>query len=454
MKSRTWLWIGLLIVVLVAAGALWWFVYRPQAAETGCTTVQVFDLANYATGPRACLPIDEYKKDDLANAGLLDNSITSIKVASGFVAIGYDRDNFSIEGPAIELKADVPDLDRMSGGGLNEWDNVISSIKVQKAPACNVTLYSETNFVDTADTVSACFEPGTYTKEDLFRKRLINGSFGFPGGLVISDPITSSIKIADKFKVTVYDRTGDNSQEFTTDIKNLGQIRTPPLSGLSGTWNDRIMSIRVETAPACGVAVYGGANYDGDGACLPVGNYTTAALEAKNVPNNTIASIKVNTGFKATVYKDDEFKGNSFEFIASAVNLDLVPGGGETRWDDRISSIKVVATTPAGELTFTASPTTIASGGSAKLIWANAANNCTATGWTFDGSASGTTSVSPTATTTYKLTCGEVVKEATVTIGSGDCPELTADLIGTVADGGKCIVNIYDFNVMKMQWSK
>lgn len=312
--KRAWLWIGLLIVVLAGAGAVYWFVYRPQAAVTECSGVTFYTDANYS-GTAACLTPDTYTTADLNVNGLENRSITSIQVDPGFKVTVYDED---------ELKGE--------------------------------------------------------------------------------------------------------SLELTVDTKNLNDVKSIS-DQLFTNWDNRIFSVKVEIAPSCGAAVFDFANYGGFGTCLPVGEYNTAALEAKNMPDNKIASIKIYTGFKATVYVDNDYKGNSFEFTADAVNLDVTAGGGETRWDDKISSIKVAAAkvvpTPNGSVTLTADgkdAVDIDSGDSVTLTWTLVnlvASTCTGapSGWfVANNSLTGTATATPTDDTTYKLTCGAYSDEVTVNI--------------------------------------
>ena len=80
-----------------------------------------------------------------------------------------------------------------------------------------------------------------------------------------------------------------------------------------------------------------------------------------------------------------------------------------------------VPSTSGPTLTFTASPTTINQGQSSTLSWSTTnATSCTASnGWTGTKATSGTLAVSPTATTTYALSCtgnGSVSKSATVNV--------------------------------------
>jgi hypothetical protein len=72
---------------------------------------------------------------------------------------------------------------------------------------------------------------------------------------------------------------------------------------------------------------------------LPVGDYTLSQLNAKGVLNDDISSLKVNAGYKVTLYENDNFGGATL--VVTADNSCLVGAG----WNDRTSSIKVATNT-------------------------------------------------------------------------------------------------------------
>lgn len=92
-------------------------------------------------------------------------------------------------------------------------------------------------------------------------------------------------------------------------------------------------------------------------------------------------------------------------------------------------------------LTFTASPTTILQGATSTLSWISASTlSCTASnGWTGNKTLTGSQIVSPTATTTYELSCtgvgGSISKQATiaVTVPPPPNPELFNEGMVTVS---------------------
>jgi hypothetical protein len=89
-----------------------------------------------------------------------------------------------------------------------------------------------------------------------------------------------------------------------------------------------------------GVATtYKDCNYGGSAVALPVGDYTLAALNARGILNDDVSSIRVNSGYKVTLYENDNFGGATL--MLTADNSCLVGAG----WNDRASSIKVATNT-------------------------------------------------------------------------------------------------------------
>jgi chitinase len=83
------------------------------------------------------------------------------------------------------------------------------------------------------------------------------------------------------------------------------------------------------------ITVYKDCNYGGYTVGLPVGGYTTAQLESKGIRNNDISSLKVQSGYEALAFSDDNFTGSSLIF--SADDNCLVDNG----YNDVVSSIQV-----------------------------------------------------------------------------------------------------------------
>jgi hypothetical protein len=60
--------------------------------------------------------------------------------------------------------------------------------------------------------------------------------------------------------------------------------------------------------------------------------------------NDCVSSVKVAPGWRAVIYRDDDYDGESVQLTADAPNLQLVPGGcSHEGLNDCVTSIKVIA---------------------------------------------------------------------------------------------------------------
>lgn len=85
-----------------------------------------------------------------------------------------------------------------------------------------------------------------------------------------------------------------------------------------------------------GVATfYKDCNYGGTAISLPAGSYTLAQLQAKGVVNDDISSLKVQSGYKVTLYADDNFTGSTL--AKTADDACLV----DDSWNDVTTSLVI-----------------------------------------------------------------------------------------------------------------
>ncbi|HTJ52351.1 MAG TPA: carbohydrate-binding protein, partial [Cyclobacteriaceae bacterium] len=85
--------------------------------------------------------------------------------------------------------------------------------------------------------------------------------------------------------------------------------------------------------------MYKDCNYSGTAVGLQTGNYTLSQLNALGILNDDISSLKVTSGYKVTLYENDNFTGATLDVTAD--NSCLVASG----WNDRTTSIKVATNT-------------------------------------------------------------------------------------------------------------
>lgn len=105
---------------------------------------------------------------------------------------------------------------------------------------------------------------------------------------------------------------------------------TITIGGFQGTSNP--------PPPPTGVATfYKDCNYSGTAVGLNVGTYTLSQLNAKGILNDDISSVKVTSGYKVTLYWDDNFAGST-----KVLTGDMACDG---TWNDKTSSIKIESNT-------------------------------------------------------------------------------------------------------------
>ncbi|UOB18382.1 glycosyl hydrolase family 18 protein [Abyssalbus ytuae] len=90
------------------------------------------------------------------------------------------------------------------------------------------------------------------------------------------------------------------------------------------------------------VTLYQHCPYDGYAIGLSEGSYTLAQLQAMGMSDNAISSIKVQSGYKATLYDGDNFTGDS---LVKTSDDDCIDDDG---FNDRLTSVIVSANTTGG----------------------------------------------------------------------------------------------------------
>lgn len=112
-----------------------------------------------------------------------------------------------------------------------------------------------------------------------------------------------------------------------------------------------------------GVATfYKNCNYDGAAVALPVGDYPLGQLQAQGLLNDDVSSVRVSSGYEVVLYQDDNFQGASLTLSAdnSCLGGNALPGLGT--WNDKTSSVRVRAASPAFSLLLQAEAANVNSG--------------------------------------------------------------------------------------------
>ncbi len=177
-----------------------------------------------------------------------------------------------------------------------------------------VTVYKNCNYNGT----NATFAEGTYSFSDFVAQ--------FPSNQL------SSIRVPSGYKATLYqnDLSG-NILELISDDACL----------IDNDFNDETSSIKIELI-SNGVTVYSDCNYGGESATFSVGTYPISDFVTK-FPNDELSSIRVQSGYKATLYEHGGPSGaslelindnsclidNGFNDITSSIKIELAPNGSE-----------------------------------------------------------------------------------------------------------------------------
>ena len=223
----------------------------------------------------------------LTSLGLSDKSIQSIRVAPGFQITLFENSNFS--GKSILINDDISDLSKIS------FDNLTSSIKIERINP-QVIIYTDVNYTG-------------------INQILLEGSYDVNNMGVPNDSIRS-VKVSPGYRVLLYEDANFQGKKLTLerDSPNL---------------NTTTSSLKVEKIANLQfpVNVFTGINYTGSSNGFIEGKYDINSL---GVPNDSIKSIKVASGYKVTLYEDANFQGKTVIIDKDKASLDDVGFSGKT----------------------------------------------------------------------------------------------------------------------------
>jgi hypothetical protein len=236
-----------------------------------------------------------------------------------------------------------------------------------------------------------------------------------PGSAVQLQPQTTKVSTADGKEITTtIDPTTGQATVVTVDTK----------TGQTSTVTEPISNVPSNTLPGNGGST-GGGTTGGSGGTTGGGTKPTVTLTATpaSVTSGSAATLNWSASNASACTAGGAWSGSKSSAGGSqstgaltssqTYSLTCTNTAGST---SASASVTVTAaggggggtTPPAPAVSISVNPSVITSGGSATLSW-NGTNNptsCTAsTGWSGTKVASGTQSVNPTSTTTYKLTC-------------------------------------------------
>lgn len=161
--------------------------------------------ANYG-GFAVALEAGSYNYNEMVEAGILNDKLSSVKVTPGIKVTLYVDANFG--GAQMVITSDT--------AHLGDFNDKTSSIKIEKMP----TFYVDANYKGT----SISLEAGSYNVNDLIAKGIANDSI-------------SSVKVPSGYKITLYEHA-----DFQGATKEL----LADTSYLGNDFNDKTSSIKVE----------------------------------------------------------------------------------------------------------------------------------------------------------------------------------------------------------------
>ena len=128
--------------------------FAGQANSAGVATL--YRDCNYG-GTATSLPPGDYTLGQLQAKGLLDNDLSSLQVNAGYQLVLYENDNFT--GASLTLTANAGCLVSNPRGSGN-WNDQVSSLRVQAAASFSQQLEAEANSVNNGFVVENCSEGG------------------------------------------------------------------------------------------------------------------------------------------------------------------------------------------------------------------------------------------------------------------------------------------------------
>lgn len=117
--------------------------------------------------------------------------------------------------------------------------------------------------------------------------------------------------------------------EFATDPAKLADNYFDGVGNLSRTY----VNNKYNTTAGGIVTVYQNCNYTGYAIALPVGNYTLDQLKSYGIVNDDLSSVRLENGYKITMYQNDNFGGESVEITGN--------NGCLGNFNDKASSVKI-----------------------------------------------------------------------------------------------------------------
>ncbi|RHA80989.1 hypothetical protein DW918_04755 [Eubacterium ventriosum] len=322
----------------------------------------LYEHSNYG-GWAVSLEEGSYDYKDILAKGIVNDQISSLRVSDGYKVTIYDDEGF--KGKSKEFTSDASYVG-------DEMNDKTSSIKIEK-------INNQTSTTTSYNTVK--LPNGKYSIKSVVNEKYVAAENGGSDPIVANrdnysgswetfyivnnddgtvsikadannkyicavldeenqlTPRSDSISTWEKFKIYKINdseygiRSAENGKYVKADLDNGGKLIAGSDS-IAGAWEAFNIEKVGDTTNDNVATFYENSNYGGWSVSLPEGTYDCSDIIAKGIKNDAISSLKVNSGYKVTLYDNAGFKGTSKEFTGDASYV-----GNEI--NDKTSSIKI-----------------------------------------------------------------------------------------------------------------
>lgn len=322
----------------------------------------LYEHSNYG-GRAVSLEEGSYDYKDILAKGIANDQISSLRVSDGYKVTIYDDEGF--KGTSKEFTSDASYVgnemnDKTSSIKIEKINNQIStttSYNTVKLPNGKYSIKSVANekyvaaenggsnpIVANRDNYSGSWETfyivnnddGTVSIKADANNKYVCAVLDEENQLT---PRSDSISTWEKFKIYKINdseygiRSAENRKYVKADLDKGGKLIAGSDS-IAGAWEAFHIEKVGDTTNDNVATFYENSNYGGWSVSLPEGTYNYRDIIAKGIKNDAISSLKVNSGYKVTLYNDAGFNGTSKAFTGDASYV-----GDEM--NDKTSSIKI-----------------------------------------------------------------------------------------------------------------
>ena len=322
----------------------------------------LYEHSNYG-GWAVSLEEGLYDYKDILAKGIVNDQISSLRVSDGYKVTIYDDEGF--KGKSKEFTSDASYVG-------DEMNDKTSSIKIEKInnQTSTTTSYNTVKLPNGKYSIKAVANEKYVAAENGGNDPIVANRDNYSGSwetfyIVNNDdgtvsikadannkyvcavldeenqltPRSNSISTWEKFKIYKINdseygiRSAENRKYVKADLDKGGKLIAGSDS-IAGAWEAFHIEKVGDTTNDNVATFYENSNYGGWSVSLPEGTYNYRDIIAKGIKNDAISSLKVNSGYKVTLYNDEGFNGTSKAFTGDASYV-----GDEM--NDKTSSIKI-----------------------------------------------------------------------------------------------------------------